>query len=139
MTMQKSKTFSLTLSNQMILGIVLTVLPVIGGISYMGISLYNDMVSVIESYDESKINGIEIKLNGQKDRIMQIMERAIITQEKASDALALAREVAAESRGNAKEVDAALKGIRSEVEANLDGLRAEMKALRKATTNPLGN
>lgn len=105
----------------------------------MGISLYNDMVSVIESYDESKINGIEIKLNGQKDRIMQIMERAIITQEKASDALALAREVAAESRGNAREVDAALKGIRSEVDANLDGLRAEMKALRKATTNPLGN
>jgi len=137
MTTQKNKTFSLTLSNQMILGIVLTVLPVIGGISYMGITLYNDMVSVINSYDESKIKEIEIKLNSQQGRIIEIMERAITTQEKASDALALAREVAAESRGNQREVEATLMSVRSEVNANLDGLRAEMKALRKASTNPL--
>jgi len=97
------------------------------------------MVSVIDSYDESKIKELELKLNGQKDRVMQIMERAIVTQEKASDALALAREVAAESRGNQREVEATLKSVRSELNANLDGLRAEMKALRKASTNPLGN
>jgi D-ribose pyranose/furanose isomerase RbsD len=105
----------------------------------MGITLYNDMVSVIDSYDESKIKEIELKLNSQKDRIMQIMERAIVTQEKASDALALSREVAAESRGNQREVEATLKSVRSEINANLDGMRAEMKALRKASTNPLGN
>jgi PHP family Zn ribbon phosphoesterase len=105
----------------------------------MGITLYNDMVSVIDSYDESKIKEIELKLSGQKDRVMQIMERAIVTQEKASDALALAREVAAESRGNQREVEATLKSVRSEITANLDGIRAEMKALRKASTNPLGN
>jgi len=95
------------------------------------------MVSVINSYDESKIKEIEIKLNSQQGRIIEIMERAITTQEKASDALALAREVAAESRGNQREVEATLMSVRSEVNANLDGLRAEMKALRKASTNPL--
>ena len=105
----------------------------------MGITLYNDMVSVIESYDEAKIKEIELKLGSQQNRIIEIMERAIITQEKASDALALSREVAAESRGNQREVEATLKSVRSEITANLDGLRAEMKALRKASTNPLGN
>ena len=95
------------------------------------------MVSVINSYDESKIKEIELKLNSQQGRIIEIMERAITTQEKASDALALAREVAAESRGNQREVEATLSSVRSEVNANLDGLRAEMKALRKASTNSL--
>ena len=66
------------------------------------------------------------------------MERAIVTQEKASDALALSKVVEASSNGNQREVDAALKSIRSEIEANLEGLRAEMKAIKKATTNPLG-
>ena len=139
MTTQKTKTFSLTLSNQMILGIVLTVLPIIGGISYMGITLYNDMVSVIDSYDESKIKEIDLRLTSQQNRILEIMERAIITQEKASDALALAKVVEAESNGNIREVEATLNSIRSEIEANLEGIRAEMKALRKSTTNPLGN
>jgi hypothetical protein len=97
------------------------------------------MVSVIESYDEAKIKEIELKLGSQQNRIIEIMERAIITQEKASDALALSREVAAESRGNQREVEAVLSSVRSEITANLDGLRAEMKALRKASTNPLGN
>jgi len=105
----------------------------------MGITLYNDMVSVINSYDESKVKEIELKLASQQGRIIEIMERAIVTQEKASDALALAREVAAESRGNQREVEATLSSVRSEVNANLDGIRAEMKALRKASTNPLGN
>ena len=53
--------------------------------------------------------------------------------------VALSREVAAESRGNQREVEAVLSSVRSEITANLDGLRAEMKALRKASTNPLGN
>jgi D-ribose pyranose/furanose isomerase RbsD len=105
----------------------------------MGITLYNDTVSVIESYDESKIKEIDLRLTSQQNRIIEIMERAIVTQEKASDALALAREVAAESRGNQREVEATLSSIRSEVDANLEGIRAEMKALRKSTTNPLGN
>lgn len=96
------------------------------------------MVSVIESYDKSKINEIEIKLANQQNRIIEIMERAIVTQEKASDALALSKVVEASSNGNQREVDAALKSIRSEIEANLEGLRAEMKAIKKATTNPLG-
>lgn len=139
MTTQQNKTFSLTLSNQMILGIVLTILPIIGGISYMGITLYNDMVSVIDSYDESKIKEIDLRLTSQQNRILEIMERAIITQEKASDALALAKVVEAESNGNIREVEATLTSIRSEIEANLEGIRAEMKALRKSTTNPLGN
>lgn len=139
MTTQQNKTFSLTLSSQMILGIVLTVLPIIGGISYMGITLYNDMVSVIDSYDESKIKEIDLRLSSQQNRILEIMERAIITQEKASDALALAKVVEAESNGNIREVEATLTSIRSEIEANLEGIRAEMKALRKSTTNPLGN
>ena len=96
------------------------------------------MVSVIESYDESKIKEIEIKLDANQKRLLEIMESSIKINEKASDAIALSRETAALAKGSQREVEAALNSIRSEVKAQTEGLNEQMKALRKATTNPLG-
>jgi hypothetical protein len=97
------------------------------------------MVSVIDSFDESKIQALELNLKAQQERVMQIMESNIKTNEKASDAIALARETAAMAKGSQREVDAALVSVRSELKAQIDGMNEQMKALRKATTNPLGN
>ena len=94
--MENNKTFSLTLSPQVILGIILTALPIIGG--------------------------------GQQERIASLQDASIRMQEKSSDALASSREAQALAKGNTLEINSAITSMQE-----------QMKALRKATTNPLGN
>lgn len=86
---------------------------------------------------ESRIEALEIKLDAQQQRYLELMTSNIKLQEKASDALALARETKAISAGNVREVEASLTSIRSEVKSQIDGVNDKMKALQKATTNPL--
>jgi len=135
--MDNNKTFSLTLSSRTMLTLVLAALPVLGGGAYWMITLYNQMHSVIEEFDGSKIEALEIKLQAQQERYMELMQANIKLQEKASDAIALARESTAVSKGTAREVEASLSSIRSEVNAAISGVNDKMKALQKATTNRL--
>jgi hypothetical protein len=95
------------------------------------------MLSVIEEFDASRIEALELKLQNQQERYMEIMQSNIRLQEKASDAIALARESTAVSKGTAREVEASLSSIRSEVNAAISGVNDKMKALQKATTNRL--
>lgn len=141
--MKDSKTFSLTLSSKMMLGILLTVLPAILGGAYYTITLYNRALSAIEeveNLDEIKGNlkTVTEQLKAQQERIMYLMESNTRLQEKASDAISIAREVKAVSEGTTREVNASLTSIRSEVKSQVDGVTEQMKALKKATTNPLG-
>lgn len=100
------------------------------------------MLSAIEATDGlddvlTKINTLEVQMKAQQERAIQMMESNIKLQEKASDAIALAREAAAVSKGTAREVDASLISVRSEVKSAIEGVEAKMKALQKATTNRL--
>jgi len=97
------------------------------------------MRSVIDSYDESKVQALEIQLKAQQERLLSIQDSNIRINEKASDAIATARETSALAKGSQREVEASLTSIRSEVKAQLEGLNDRMKALQKATTNPLAN
>ena len=135
--MDNNKTFSLTLSSRTMLTLVLTALPIIGGGAYYGITLYNKMLSVINKFDYTKVVMLEEQLNDQRERYVELMQTNIRLQEKASEAIALAREAKAVSSGTSREVDAALSSIRSEVKSQIDGVNDKMKALQKATTNPL--
>ena len=131
--MEENKTFSLTLSPQMILGIILTVLPVIGGGAYLAITRYNEMVSTIESVKgleeiQTKINTFEVQIKSQQERISSLQDASVRMQEKSSDALASSREAQALAKGNTQEINAAITSMQE-----------QMKALRKATTNPLSN
>ena len=83
---------------------------------------------MIENFDPAKIQALEIKLKAQEDRVISLQDSMIRIQEKSSDALALGREALAIAKGNTNEINA---GITS--------MNEQMKALRKATTNPLGN
>jgi hypothetical protein len=96
------------------------------------------MVSVIEKFDYQKVVSLEEQLNDQRERYVELMQTNIRLQEKASEAIALAREAKAVSSGTAREVEASLSSIRSEVKSQIDGVNDKMKALQKATTNPLG-
>jgi hypothetical protein len=126
--MQETKTFSLSLSPQMILGIILTVLPIIGGSAYLVITKYNQVDSVINDFDPAKIQALELQLKAQQERIASLQDASIRMQEKSSDALASSREAQALAKGNTMEINAAITSMQE-----------QMKALRKATTNPLSN
>jgi hypothetical protein len=135
--MDNNKTFSLTLSSKTMLTLVLAALPIIGGGAYYGITLYNKMLSVINKFDYTKVVMLEEQLNDQRERYVELMQTNIRLQEKASEAIALAREAKAVSSGTSREVEAALSSIRNEVKSQIDGVNDKMRALQKATTNPL--
>jgi hypothetical protein len=141
--MQDNKTFSMTLSPKTMLMMLLAVLPILGGGAYYTITLYNKMLSTIEqtkgiSTINKRVASIDIKLEAQQERYLELMTSNIRLQEKASDALANSRETKAVSTGNTREVEAALLSIRSEVAGQLSAVEDRMKALQRATTNPLG-
>jgi hypothetical protein len=135
--MDNNKTFSLTLSSKTMLTLVLAALPILGGGAYYGITLYNKMLSVINKFDYTKVVMLEEQLNDQRERYVELMQTNIRLQEKASEAIALAREAKAVSSGTSREVEASLSSIRSEVKSQIDGVNDKMRALQKATTNPL--
>jgi len=131
--MAENKTFSLTLSPQMILGLILTALPIIGGGAYLAITRYNEAVSAIEEVKgigdmKSQITTLELQVKTQQDRIEALQDASIRMQEKSSDALASSREAQALAKGNTLEINSAITSMQE-----------QMKALRKATTNPLGS
>jgi hypothetical protein len=95
------------------------------------------MLSVINKFDYTKVVMLEEQLNDQRERYVELMQTNIRLQEKASEAIALAREAKAVSSGTSREVEAALSSIRSEVKSQIDGVNDKMRALQKATTNPL--
>lgn len=159
MTSEDSKTFSLTLSPQMILGLILTVLPVIAGSAYAGITFFNKMQATIEAvdsakpYDDTELQEItkrlDLEMKAMKERQLATAEQAVRIAEKASDAIALARETSAVARGSSaetkavldaqsREVNARLTQLKNEIDNAVSNLRTEMNALKRATTNPLG-
>ena len=95
------------------------------------------MLSVINKFDANKVEQLEDALNDQRERYVELMQTNIRLQEKASEAIALAREAKALSSGTSRVVEASLSSIRSEVKSQIDGVNDKMRALQKATTNPL--
>ena len=99
----------------------------------MAITRYNEAVSAIEevkglSEMKTQINTLEIQLKAQQERVSSLQDTSVRMQEKSSDALASSREAMALAKGNTQEINAAITSMQE-----------QMKALRKATTNPLGN
>lgn len=158
MTSEDSKTFSLTLSPQMILGLILTALPVIGGSAYAGITFFNKMQDTIEAvesakpYDDTELRELakrlEVEMKSVKERQLATAEQAVRVAEKASDAIALARETSAIAKGSSaetkavldaqgREINAKLSQLQNEINNAVSNLRTEMNALKRASTNPL--
>jgi uncharacterized glyoxalase superfamily metalloenzyme YdcJ len=109
----------------------------------MGITQYNQALSAIEEVQgmgelKDRIAALEVDNKALKDRLINTMDSAVRAQERASDALALARETKAISDGTSREVQATLASIRIELKTISEGLKSEMSALKRATTNPLG-
>jgi len=131
--MSDNKTYSLNLSAQMILGIILSVLVPIGGAVYYGITLFNDLTSTIE--EVKKMSSVETRITVLEDRtkaidrqLLEVMMSNNRSLEKANDAY-----------GKAIEANSVAKGTADKVTDNINNVKEEMKQLRKAMINPLNN
>ncbi len=131
--MSDNKTYSLNLSAQMILGIILSVLVPIGGAVYYGITLFNDLTSTIE--EVKKMSSVETRITVLEDRtksidrqLLEVMMSNNRSLEKANDAY-----------GKAIEANSVAKSTQDKVADNINNVKEEMKQLRKAMINPLNN
>lgn len=165
MPSEDNKTYSVSLSSQMILGLLVTFLPLIGGAAYSGIKFWGKMEKTIEAVDKfkpyddtefrEKIQAFEIEVKSLKERQLSIAEQAVRIAEKSSDAIALARETRAVAQGaatesaassrevksavesQAREVQTKLTALKQDLDSTAAALRAEMNVLKRATSNPL--
>jgi hypothetical protein len=131
--MSDNKIYSLNLSAQMILGIILSVLVPIGGAVYYGITLFNDLTGTIE--EVKKMSSVETRITVLEDRtkaidrqLLEVMMSNNRSLEKANDAY-----------GRAIEANSIAKGTADKVTDNINNVKEEMKQLRKAMINPLNN
>jgi len=131
--MSDNKIYSLNLSAQMILGIILSVLVPIGGAVYYGITLFNDLTGTIE--EVKKMSSVETRITVLEDRtksidrqLLEVMMSNNRSLEKANDAY-----------GRAIEANSVAKSTQDKVADNINNVKEEMKQLRKAMINPLNN
>ena len=156
MSSEDIKTFFSNFSPTTMWAILLGVVTTGFGAIYVGITTYNRVIAATEAveeykpYDDTEIknevnrlkiqmSGLESSVNTVKDSMVASSSQLVSVADKASQAKGEAMEAKASANGTAREVDAALRSIRSEVTATKEGLEAQMKALKRASTNPLGN
>jgi hypothetical protein len=140
----ENKNYSVNFSSQMILGLILTGLPVIGGTAYGGMKFYGRMIETIEAVDKFKpyndseireaMKTLQIEMQAIKERQIATAEAVVRIAERSSDAIALARETKAVALGTATEAAAMGRETKSlaesqvrEVKSALDSQQRELK------------
>jgi tryptophanyl-tRNA synthetase len=131
--MSDNKTYSLNLSAQMILGIILSVLVPIGGAVYYGITLFNDLTSTIE--EVKKMSSVETRIIVLEDRSRSTERQLVDVMMSNNRAL----EKANEAYGRAIEANSVAKATADKIADTVTNVKDEMKQLRKAMVNPLNN
>jgi hypothetical protein len=131
--MDDNKTYSLNLSAQMILGIILSVLVPIGGAVYYGITLFNDLTSTIE--EVKKMSSVETRIIVLEDRSRSTERQLVDVMMSNNRAL----EKANEAYGRAIEANSVAKATQDKITDTVTNVKDEMKQLRKAMVNPLNN
>jgi hypothetical protein len=131
--MDDNKTYSLNLSAQMILGIILSVLVPIGGAVYYGITLFNDLTSTIE--EVKKMSSVETRIIVLEDRSRSTERQLVDVMMSNNRAL----EKANEAYGRAIEANSVAKATADKITDTVTNVKDEMKQLRKAMVNPLNN
>lgn len=155
MSSEETKTFSFNLSPTTMWAILLTIATTGFGAVYVGITTYNRVIAATEAveaakpYDDTELRGLvndlKVQLAAQqqsvnvvKDSMVQTSNQLVTMQEKVSNAIGTANEAKAITNGNVRETNAALLGVREEMKATRDGMETQLKALKRATSNPLG-
>lgn len=117
--------------------------PIVLGSGYAGVTFYNKMLKTIEATSkftviEDDIKELQITISSIKERQLEGLDANIRLQEKASDAIALAREANALSKSTNRELQATTKAVQSEVQTMIKSVEDKLEVIKRATTNPLG-
>lgn len=127
--------------NTMLVGILITVVPAVMVFGYNAITQFNKWKDAAEDYDnvsaaayasERKVKVLEERLAAQQEAIMKLQDRS-------SDALLNAREAKTVAESTQKEVRSLARAQEVELKAVNDSMNAQLNAIKRATTNRLGN
>jgi uncharacterized phage infection (PIP) family protein YhgE len=122
------------------MGIIVTAVPTIFGAGYVGVTQYNKVSTIIESYEATAntANSANRKVESLTEQVTQQRETIIKLQERLSDALINAREAKILAESATKEARASASATAVQLEVTTQTLRSEMNSIKRATTNRLG-
>lgn len=143
MSLEPLKNISLNFSSKTIAQIIIFATPIILGLGYGGVTFYNKMVDTIEAAEglgsiKNDIREMKVQIQSIKERQMESLEGNIRLQEKASDAIALAREASSIAKSTQRELEATTQATKSEVQTSIKAVEDKLDVIKKAVTNPLG-
>lgn len=127
--------------NTMLAGFIITGIPVILGAGYTGITKFNEVKEMYESYSDtaSDASSAKRKALALEEKVAEQRETIAKMQERLAEALMAAREAKIVAESAQKELRAGLAAQKVELEVTSGALRSEMNTLKRATTNRLGN
>ena len=127
--------------NTMLAGFIITGVPVILGAGYTGITKFNEVKEMYESYSDtaSDASTAKRKALALEEKVAEQRETIAKMQERLAEALMAAREAKIVAESAQKELRAGLAAQKVELEVTSGALRSEMNTLKRATTNRLGN
>ena len=127
--------------NTMLAGFIITGIPVILGAGYTGITKFNEVKEMYESYSDtaSDASSAKRKSLALEEKVAEQRETIAKMQERLAEALMAAREAKIVAESTQKELRAGLAAQKVELEVTSGALRSEMNTLKRATTNRLGN
>ena len=126
--------------NTMIAGFIIAGVPAILGAGYTGITKFNEVKAMYEGFDD--VSGAAFsskrKVDALEEKVAELRETNIKLQERLAEAVMAAREAKIVSESNQKELRAGLAAQKVELEVTAGALKQEMNAVKRATTNRLG-
>ena len=126
--------------NTMIAGFIIAGIPAIAGAGYTAITKFNEVKAMYEDFDTVSSNAASSKRKVEvlEEKVAELRETNIKLQERLAEAVMAAREAKIVSESNQKELRAGLAAQKVELEVTSGSLRTEMNAIKRATTNKLG-
>ena len=126
--------------NTMIAGFIMMGVPAILGAGYTGITKFNEVKEMYESYSDtaSDASSAKRKVLALEEKVTEQRETIIKLQERLAEALMSAREAKIVSESVQKELRAGLAAQKVELDSTTQALKSEMNTIKRATTNRLG-
>lgn len=126
--------------NTMVAGILITGIPAIGAAGYQMITKFNEVKAMYEDFDSvaSNASSAKRKVEALEEKVQELRENNIKLQERLNYAVIDSREAKVVAESTQKELRSGLAAQKVELEVNSQSLRSEMNAIKRATTNRLG-
>lgn len=126
--------------NTMIAGFIMMGIPAIGTAGYQMITKFNEVKAMYEDFDgvAGNASSAKRKVEALEEKVQEQRETIIKLQERLNYAVMDAREAKIVSESVQKELRAGLAAQKVELEVTSNSLKTEMNALKRASTNRLG-